>query len=74
MAKKIECPECEGTGEAECYHCGSLTNCEDCDGTGEIRDPNDTEPSEAQLQRMTEEHDDTAERAALRDAGRRHTL
>lgn len=28
------CPECEGAGYEECFHCGHETDCDDCDGTG----------------------------------------
>jgi hypothetical protein len=28
------CLECEGSGEGECLHCGSMVDCDDCDGTG----------------------------------------
>lgn len=30
-----ECDECDGTGEAECYACGSTCECEECNGTGD---------------------------------------
>lgn len=29
-----DCKNCNGTGEAECPHCGHETTCEDCNGTG----------------------------------------
>ncbi len=29
-----QCPECDGDGEEECYHCGNMMDCEACDGTG----------------------------------------
>jgi hypothetical protein len=31
-----KCPECEGDGEIECFHCGHEEDCKKCDGTGRI--------------------------------------
>lgn len=33
-----ECPDCEGSGIAECGYCGQETDCEACEGTGEVED------------------------------------
>jgi hypothetical protein len=32
------CPECHGSGEIECDHCGSIVACEECDGSGTLPD------------------------------------
>lgn len=32
-----DCPECDGTGETTCYHCGHETECEKCDGSGNLK-------------------------------------
>ena len=31
---EMECDECDGTGEIECFHCGQETECETCGGSG----------------------------------------
>jgi hypothetical protein len=33
----IACPDCNGTGEGECPHCGSWTDCETCGGDKTVR-------------------------------------
>jgi hypothetical protein len=32
LPAEIECPDCEGSGWAECPHCGNTTVCDTCDG------------------------------------------
>lgn len=32
----VDCPECGGTGDEECFHCGSEIECETCDGEGQV--------------------------------------
>ena len=34
--KKIECPDCYGTGEAECDCCGAYSECETCEGKAKV--------------------------------------
>lgn len=36
--EEIKCSRCDGTGEEECPHCGSITECEKCHGEGTIKD------------------------------------
>lgn len=33
----VTCPDCNGSGEGECPHCGNTTDCETCDGDGKVR-------------------------------------
>lgn len=37
------CEECNGTGEVECWHCGTADalKCDECGGTGEVDDESD---------------------------------
>lgn len=38
VAKEEEdCPECEGNGGIECFHCGHVAECRECDGTGKSK-------------------------------------
>ena len=32
----VECPECDGSGDGECFHCGGHIECEECDGEGVV--------------------------------------
>ena len=32
----VDCPDCGGTGDDECFHCGSEIECELCDGEGQV--------------------------------------
>lgn len=34
----VQCDECGGTGETECFHCGHDMDCEECDGSGKVTD------------------------------------
>lgn len=36
---KVECPECDGSGEVTCYACDRDHDCEKCDGSGEVTGP-----------------------------------
>lgn len=38
-----ECPECEGTGEAECIACNQMTECGACEGFGVTLIPTNTD-------------------------------
>ena len=33
------CGECDGDGEMECEHCGSMVECDNCKGTGYLYEP-----------------------------------
>lgn len=33
----VTCPDCNGSGEGVCPHCGGDTDCETCDGDGNVR-------------------------------------
>jgi RecJ-like exonuclease len=32
----VNCPDCDGSGEGTCPHCGGDADCETCDGDGEV--------------------------------------
>lgn len=32
----VDCEQCRGTGECECYACGHTTDCGECDGDGKV--------------------------------------
>lgn len=38
ITETIECEECDGTGQVECYACGSTMECAECDGTGRVEE------------------------------------
>ena len=33
----VACPDCNGTGEGICPHCGNDSDCETCNGDGNVR-------------------------------------
>jgi hypothetical protein len=33
----VTCPDCNGTGNGVCPHCGNDADCETCDGDGNVR-------------------------------------
>ena len=33
---EIDCPDCYGTGESECDHCGAYADCETCGSEGKV--------------------------------------
>ena len=37
LPEYVKCPDCDGTGEGVCPHCGNDTDCETCGGGGRIR-------------------------------------
>lgn len=35
-AEHVQCPNCDGSGFEECFHCGTMIDCEKCDGAGDV--------------------------------------